>query len=193
MLWGAALACCDLISLMPKEKEMQLNSMLSTRAFTPFKQFVYMFGFTIALQGSHLVEHIAQIVQKFLLHITPAHGLIGQLDLEQVHFAFNLFYLSTLLSVMVGWLYFGSQATRHHKAFAAVLLATLLVQSYHMVEHVVKLMQFISSGMQGTPGILRAHFDGVIVHAVMNTAVFLPVVAVFLGAGIYKHFWPRSS
>ena len=87
---------------------MQAISTLPTRTFTPFKQFVYMFALTVGAQGFHMVEHIAQVMQKFLFHITPAHGLIGQLDLEQVHFAFNLFYLSTLIMVMIGWLYYGS-------------------------------------------------------------------------------------
>lgn len=51
-------------------------------AFTPFKQFIYVFTLTLTAQAAHMVEHIAQVLQKFVLHITPAHGLIGQLDLE---------------------------------------------------------------------------------------------------------------
>jgi hypothetical protein len=133
-----------------------------------------------------MVEHVAQVIQKFVFHITPAHGLIGQLDLEQVHFAFNLFYLSMLIAVTVGWFYFGSQISRHWKVFAVILGATVLVQSYHMAEHTVKLVQFIETMMQGTPGILGAHFDGVIFHAVMNTAVFVPVAVVFILAGVHR-------
>jgi hypothetical protein len=172
-----------------REIKMQAISSLPRVAFTPFKQFIYMFVITVATQGFHMVEHIAQVMQKFVFHIAPAHGLIGQLDLEQVHFAFNLYYLSTLIAVAVGWFYFGSQISRHWKAFALVLGATVLVQSYHMAEHTVKLMQFIETMMQGTPGILGAHFDGVIFHAVMNTAVFVPVVIVFLLGGVYKHIF----
>jgi hypothetical protein len=172
---------------------MQLDSRLSTRAFTPFNQFVYMFTLTLIIQAVHMAEHVAQIMQKFLFDITPAHGLIGQLDLEQVHFAFNLLYLSTLIVVIVGWFYYGSQLRSKRKLFAAMLIATVAVQTYHMAEHFVKLAQFIATGMQGTPGIVGMYFDPVIFHALMNTAVFLPVVVVFFGAGIYKHFWPRSS
>ena len=133
------------------------------------------------------MEHIAQVMQKFVLHITPAHGLIGQLDLEHVHFAFNLFYLSTLVAVMIGWFYHGSQVSKKWKAFGIALAFTVLVQSYHMAEHSVKLVQFIETMMQGTPGILGVHFDGVIFRAVMNAAAFLPVLIVFLAAGVYKH------
>ena len=166
---------------------MQAINTLPKLAFTPLKQFIYIFVLTVASQAFHMVEHIAQVMQKFVFHVTPAHGLIGQLNLEQVHFAFNLFYLNTLIAVMIGWFYYGSQVSKKWKAFGIALAFTVLVQSYHMAEHSVKLVQFIETMMQGTPGILGTHFDGIIFHAAMNTAVFLPVLIVFLAAGVYKH------
>jgi hypothetical protein len=163
-----------------------MSHIASTGAFTPFKQFVYFFALTLTLQAIHMVEHVAQVMQKFVFHIAPAHGLIGQLDLEQVHFAFNLLYLGTLIYVMLGWLNFGGKVCRNQRLFAAMLIGTVALQSYHMAEHSVKLAQFIMTGMQGTPGIAGTHLDGVIFHAMMNTAVFLPVVVVFFCAGLHK-------
>lgn len=152
-----------------------------------------MFGATVALQAFHMVEHLAQVYQKFVLDISNAHGLVGQLDLEQVHFAFNLLYLGMLIYVMMGWINFGGQVCRHQKMFGMVLLATTLFQGYHMVEHSAKLIQFLNTGVQGTPGIVGVHFDGVIFHAVMNWAVFLPVVVVFICAGMHRHFSLRKQ
>jgi hypothetical protein len=166
---------------------MQAINTLPRATFTPFKQFIYLFVLTVAAQASHMVEHIAQVMQKFVLHINPAHGLIGQLNLEQVHFAFNLFYLSMLVAVTIGWFYYGSQVSKKWKVLSIVLVLTTLVQTYHMAEHTAKLVQFIETMMQGTPGILGGHFDGVIFHAAMNTAVFVPVLIVFFAAGVYKH------
>jgi hypothetical protein len=128
-----------------------------------------------------------------VFNIAPAHGLIGQLDLEQVHFAFNMLYLTTLIVVMVGWFYYGNQLCRNQKVLGAMLIGTVAVQSYHMVEHSVKLAQFISTGMQGTPGIAGMHFDAVIFHALMNTAVFVPVVVVFFCAGLHQRLSYRRS
>jgi ABC-type methionine transport system ATPase subunit len=65
-----------------------------------------------ALQSDASIKYL--FMQKFLSDITPAHGLIGQLDLEQVHFAFNLLYLNTLIVVIVGWFYYGSKAGSVH-------------------------------------------------------------------------------
>jgi hypothetical protein len=146
---------------------------------------------TLIIQALHMVEHVAQVLQKFVLHIAPAHGLIGQLDLEQVHFAFNLVCLTALIVVMVGWLYYGSQICSKQKVLGAMLIGTVAVQFYHMIEHSVKLAQFIATGMQGTPGIAGMHFDGVIFHALMNTAVFAPVVMVFFCAGLHKELFRR--
>lgn len=170
-----------------------MRSSLSTQSYGAFKQFGYMFAATVGIQTFHMIEHVAQVMQKFMFNMSAAHGLIGQLDLEQVHFAFNLLYLGTLIYVMLGWLNFGGHVCRYQKMFGVILAGTVLVQSYHMVEHTAKLIQFIATGMQGTPGLIGAHFDGVIFHAIMNTAVFAPVVVVFICSGMYKHIFRNPS
>ena len=159
----------------------------------PFVQYVYLFAVTLAVQTLHMVEHVAQVYQSFVLHSAVAHGLVGQLDLEQVHFAWNLVYLGMLVYVMLGWFKFGSRMCSMHKMLGVIVVATVLLQSYHMLEHTVKFVQFIATNVQGTPGILGAHFNGVIFHALMNTAVFVPVVVVFFCAGTYKYFSQKSQ
>ena len=156
---------------------------------SPFKQFVYMFVVTVTIQTLHMVEHVAQVFQKFVLGYSYAHGLIGSLDLEQVHFAFNLLYLGALIYVTLGWLNFGRRVCFHEKMLGALLIATVVVQGYHMVEHSVRLVQFLNTGLQGTPGLLGAQFDGVIFHAAMNTLVYLPAAIVFICSGMHKHIF----
>lgn len=44
-------------------------------------------GCTLLVQAAHMVEHVAQVVQKFLLRMSEAHGLLGSIfDVEWVHF-----------------------------------------------------------------------------------------------------------
>ena len=159
---------------------------------SPFKQFVYMFAATVMIQALHMVEHVAQVFQKFILDYSYAHGLIGSLDLEQVHFTFNLMYLGALIYVTLGWLTFGSRVCRHEKMLGAMLIATVVVQGYHMVEHSARLIQFLNTGLQGTPGLLGANFDGVVFHAAMNTLVFLPAVVVYFCSGMHKQLFKRD-
>lgn len=160
---------------------------------SPFKQYVYMFALTVGIQTFHMIEHVAQLLQKFALDSPAAHGLIGSFDVEQVHFSFNLLYLGTLVYVTLGWLNFGSRVCRHQKMMGMLLVAGVVAQSYHMVEHSVKLAQFFATGAQGTPGILGAHIDGAIFHAAMNTLVFLPAVVVFICSGMYRHIWAKET
>lgn len=59
-------------------------------------------------------------------------------------------------------------------------------------EHTIKLVQFLETMMQGTPVILGAHFDAAIFHAVMNTAVFVPIVIVIYFGGVYKYLFSST-
>ncbi len=169
-------------------------SPISELRASQFKQFVYMFVATVIIQTLHMLEHVAQVFQKFVLDYSYAHGLIGSLDLEQVHFTFNLMYLGALIYVTLGWLNFGKRVCRHgqEKMLGALLIATVVVQGYHMVEHSARLVQFLNTGLQGTPGLLGGHFDGVVFHAAMNTVVYLPAVVVFVCSGMHRQIFKRD-
>jgi hypothetical protein len=135
-----------------------------------------------------MVEHVAQVVQKYVLHVTPAHGLIGRLDLEPVHFWFNFFYLVFLVLTIVGWFLCRkdvSKYTYYWRTGTNILLIGLLLQAWHLTEHSVKLAQFLHTGMQGTPGILGNYFDPVALHFAYNLVVYSPLVIIYFGAKLY--------
>ena len=48
--------------------------MIAELRASPFKQFVYMFVATVVIQTLHMVEHVAQVFQKFVLDYSYAHG-----------------------------------------------------------------------------------------------------------------------
>ncbi len=41
------------------------------RTLSPLDQFVYLFALTVLIQALHMVEHVAQVIQKFVLEIVP--------------------------------------------------------------------------------------------------------------------------
>jgi hypothetical protein len=155
-----------------------------------------MIAFGLFVQTFHMVEHIAQVVQKFHLDITPAHGLIGRLDLEPIHFWFNFVYLAFLLMTFLGWFLCRrdvSRCTGYWRTYTFLLLVGVLIQTWHMTEHSVKLAQFLHTGMQGTPGILGNYFDPVLLHFVYNLIVYLPLVIIFIGARLYLLPWTANG
>jgi hypothetical protein len=95
-------------------------------------------------QTGHLAEHVAQMVQIHGLGIAApqAHGVVGNLDLEWVHFIWNVGILGGLGAVLHrlprniwSWLAFGAAA-------------------WHSVEHTVILAAYLSTGVPGDPGLL---------------------------------------
>src|SRR5207237_5475673 len=59
---------------------------------------IALLGFLALAQTAHLLEHIAQMVQIHVLHLSgaAAQGIVGQLDIEWVHFSWNALVLITL-------------------------------------------------------------------------------------------------
>src|SRR3990172_5233744 len=54
----------------------------------------------LLVQAAHMVEHVAQVTQKFIIHMPAAHGLLGSIfNLEWVHFVYNTVLYAALLAV----------------------------------------------------------------------------------------------
>jgi hypothetical protein len=137
----------------------------------------------LLFQGLHELEHIVQVIQRNVLGIKNGAGLFGSVfDLEPVHFAYNLTFLILLGLAAVGLRQRGA-VPRRQALVLALLSLTLVGQSYHTVEHVVKMAQFLETGRNGTPGILGEWIPVVWLHFWINTALLVPVVAVFFAGG----------
>jgi hypothetical protein len=103
-----------------------------------------LFFLLVVTQGGHLLEHVAQMTQIHLLGRTgpEARGVIGALDVEWVHFAWNSWVLAALVVL----------ATRFRGN--RWLLATLAFAAWHELEHAYLLGVHLATGAQGTPGLL---------------------------------------
>jgi hypothetical protein len=98
----------------------------------------------VVLQGAHMVEHIVQMVQIHVLHLTgpAARGVFGMLDIEWVHFIWNSLVLVAL--ALLVWRY-----PRN-----VLLWITLVVSVWHQAEHSYILSVYLRTGVSGTPGLL---------------------------------------
>jgi hypothetical protein len=151
------------------------------------------FLWLVVLQGFHFLEHCVQVVQRFILNDPNGNGLLGNLaNFEILHFGYNTLFLVGLL-----WVY-GEVSLAARPGWArprmvvGLLAATVAVQGYHEVEHVLRLgqvMGWLSLGANawdpatGEPvGILGQWFNNVLVHWVLNGVVeILPGSAFMLG------------
>jgi hypothetical protein len=157
------------------------------------------FTCVLAVMLAHEAEHVAQILQKDALGATcpnDCRGLLGfAFDLEWVHVAYNHTLLLALAAMYVVFgLWRAEWRRRNVVAWACLTAGVFVVQGYHVVEHSVKLDQWLANGHRSpTPGILGMHVSLVELHFVMNTAVFLLVVPAYFAFGLHRELWARRS
>lgn len=97
-------------------------------------------------QTAHLFEHFAQMVQIHALGLAgpSARGIVGQLDIEWVHFIWNAWVLAALVVLVV--------------RFRANpwLVGVALFAGWHLGEHVTMIATYVRTGVAGSPGFLSS-------------------------------------
>lgn len=145
---------------------------------------VLLLGATAVIQTGHMMEHVAQIIQ-WMLRMPLPHGLIGSLDLELVHFVYDALFLLGLSAL--GSFYGDVLRAKGAKAYGIFLVAWV-VQTYHMIEHVVRFAQHMETGMEGTPGILGRYVPIIPLHFGINLVVTVCIVVPFFMLGMHRTF-----
>ena len=97
-------------------------------------------------QTLHLLEHVAQMVQIHILGLSgaSAQGIVGQLNIEWIHFIWNSWVLFALLMLV------------RRLRSSWWLVATALLAGWHLAEHLVIMGTYLSTGAVGSPGLLSA-------------------------------------
>ena len=143
---------------------------------------IIILGTTAVIQSGHMIEHIAQLIQ-WMLRLQLAHGLIGQLDLEMVHFIYDALFLIGLSAL--GSFYGDVLAAKGRRAYG-VFVTAWVVQTYHMIEHVVKFSQHMETGIEGTPGILGRFIPVIPLHFTINLIVTVCIIVPFFMLGMHR-------
>ena len=105
------------------------------------------FEVLLVVQLLHLGEHIVQMIQLYALGWPPpaARGIVSNLDVEKVHFFWNLGVLAAL-----AWLV--------RRGLRSPFIVTTLVWAIlHTSEHAFLLTNALLNGVEGQPGILGAN------------------------------------
>ena len=100
----------------------------------------------LVAQSVHFTEHIAQMIQIHLLGLSgmQAHGIIGMLDLEWVHFIFDAGWVPICVYILL-FVY------RKSNPWLWVLA---VIVTWHAVEHVAIMSVYLRTGIVGSPGLL---------------------------------------
>jgi hypothetical protein len=163
------------------------------------------FALLMAVMAAHEAEHIGQLLQKeAFANRCPGdcRGALGfAFDLEWVHFAYNVSILVAIVTLAVAYRLWRPEWRRAAPWAVGAIGVGILIQSYHAVEHVAKLHQWFMNGHHSpTPGILGrglqppepSSFSLIELHFILNTAVFICIVAGYFGLGFGRRGWPLS-
>lgn len=150
-------------------------------AFRPF------FITVVTIQGVHVVEHVIQLIQVYLLGIPDdeALGLLGyafqfQGTEEWLHLVFNVSYLISLYVLLLG---LRSLVPRRVPAWAfwAFAIWGAGLESWHVVEHGVIITHVVQNDGCPCPGIGDAALGvtDTMLHFWYNTVAFLATLLPF--------------
>jgi hypothetical protein len=135
---------------------------------------ILLYGF--AVQSFHMLEHGVQVVQVYALDAEQRAGILGSwIDLEWVHFVYNL---TVLAFVWWTWRLVRPGGAEHARlgVSAPWVMAGLIIQGYHVVEHTAKIFQHLALGIRTAPGIFGDEVGLVWFHYGINLAVYAAMV-----------------
>lgn len=119
---------------------------VKTKAIYRQYRWLAFFFVLLIVQSVHFTEHIAQVIQIHLLGLsgTQAHGIIGMLDLEWVHFAFDALWMPICVYTLL-FIY------RKSNPWLWVLAVIVI---WHAIEHIAIMSFYLRTGIVGSPGLL---------------------------------------
>ncbi|MGH2747808.1 MAG: right-handed parallel beta-helix repeat-containing protein [Actinomycetota bacterium] len=143
----------------------------------------------VGVQSFHMLEHVIQFYRVHMEGVPSRGALVGSVvDTEWVHFTYNALVLGGLVALLVlrrrGWTPSGMNPAVGDR----LILASALLQGYHVVEHSLKVTQHVLTEAKVNPGLLGNHFDLVLLHFGLNAAIYLAFIA-----GAIAYLWPRRG
>jgi len=142
----------------------------------------------------HMIDHIAQYVQRYMFGIWPApalfQGLLNASD-TTVHLWLNGI---EYVAFIVLWFSFreaqlkqsistklSPNKLKHLTIAASAILFLVVFQTLHVIDHIVQYVQYYSLGIDPAPGVFQGLFSetDTVVHLWVNGAIILAVFMVW--------------
>jgi hypothetical protein len=165
----------------PVASATEQRASLSPRAF-------WFMSAVVAIQGGHVVEHVVQLLQVFAFGVPEddALGLLGYVlqfngTEEWLHLGYNLSYLVALY-VLILPLWRITPAVIPTWAFWFFIVASVWIESWHIVEHGVIISHVIANGGCPCPGIgdVALGLSDTILHFFYNAIAYAGVVYAYI-------------
>ena len=154
----------------------------------PRSTFFLLFAGVVLVQGVHVVEHVIQLVQVYVLGVPDddALGLLGavfqfQGTEEWLHLVFNVSYLLALYLLLVPlWRLVPERIPAW--AFWSFLIWSVGLESWHVIEHLVIIANVLRNHGCPCPGIgdRALGITDTVLHFGYNAVAFLGLLVPFV-------------
>ncbi len=154
----------------------------------PRSTFFLLFAGVVLVQGVHVVEHVIQLVQVYVLGVPDddALGLLGavfqfQGTEEWLHLVFNVSYLLALYLLLVPlWRLVPERIPAW--AFWSFLVWSVGLESWHVIEHLVIIANVLRNHGCPCPGIgdRALGITDTVLHFGYNLVAFLGLLVPFV-------------
>ena len=157
------------------------HASLSPRAF-------WFMSAVVAIQGGHVVEHVIQLLQVFAFGVPEqdALGLLGYVlqfngTEEWLHLGYNTFYLLALYALILP-LWNITPTVIPTWGFWFFIVASVWIETWHIVEHGVIISNVIANGGCPCPGIgdVALGLSDTILHFFYNALAYAGVVYAYV-------------
>ncbi|MBW3595499.1 MAG: right-handed parallel beta-helix repeat-containing protein [Actinobacteria bacterium] len=126
------------------------------------------------VQSFHMFEHALQVYRVHVDLVPSRGGLAGPgVDVEWVHLAYNAGLMLFLVIAAMQWDRWPGRTP---------LVGAVLIEGWHTLEHVAKVIQHVVTGAKVNPGLVGGYFDLVWFHFTLNLAVYALCVIATAGA-----------
>jgi hypothetical protein len=141
----------------------------------------------VAIQGGHVVEHVVQVVQVFVLGVPDdeALGLLGYVlqfngTEEWLHLGYNTLYVLSLYALIVP-LWRITPAILPRWAFWVFIAASVWLETWHIVEHGVIISHVIANHGCPCPGVgdVALGVSDIVLHFFYNAIAYAGIALAF--------------
>jgi nitrous oxidase accessory protein NosD len=127
------------------------------------------FAVTAVVQLFHFAEHGVQVHQVYVADAEIRTGIVGaRFDTEWIHLGFNA---TVLVGTVVGIALTRAELVGRLRRVLPWLLVGTVIQGWHVVEHVARVLQHLDTGVSPAPGIFGDDIGLVWFHYAINVPI----------------------
>jgi len=150
----------------------------------------------LIVQGFHVIEHVVVVVQVEALEtpIAQSQGLLGaQVNFEWLHLAYNTTFLATLVLLLGYGLRHRTGALAGAGLATAALAGGVAMQSYHVGEHILRIIQYLNTGCTPCVGLIGQVVLFIWPHLFFGVFAYTAFTIAYFGYGLHRELLPQPA